>query len=213
MSKTVEKCVPAHRRCFTPLQDEAQDAVVEPSAGPPAIEGKRAANTRHHFAGVHEMHDTGVAIDVISKTLRMDRKTVRKYAHVTAVEDLLAPPRQSRRMVQPWAEYLTMRWQEGYTDSRRAFRKILERGYRSSSRSVRRWLEPLRSAGAPTPRRSEPPTVRQVTGWLTRHPTTPAPVSSFASSTSWPAGSRPPRAATCRLCGISPATSPRIWMP
>ncbi|MDN3028091.1 hypothetical protein [Streptomyces sp. S.PB5] len=70
------------------------------------------------------MHDKGVAIDVISKTLRMDGKAVRKYAHATTVEGLFAPPRQSRKMLQPCAEYLNMRWQEGCTDSGRPFREI-----------------------------------------------------------------------------------------
>ncbi|MGC0422720.1 transposase [Embleya sp. AB8] len=146
------------------------DEVVEPPAGPPATEGKRASNTRRHFTAVHEMYDKGVAIEVISKSLRMDRKTVRKYAHARAVEDLLAPPRQSRRMLQSWAEYLNMRRQEGCTDGGRLFREIRQRGYGGSSRSVRRWLEPLRSAEAPTPKRSETPTIRQVVGRLTRHP-------------------------------------------
>ncbi|MCY0932589.1 ISL3 family transposase [Streptomyces sp. H27-H1] len=170
LCKAVEKCVVSHRSCLTPPEDEAQDQVVEPAAGPPAIEGKRAANTRRHFAVVHEMYDKGVAIDVIAKTLRMDRKTVRKYAHAATVEELLAPPRQSRRMLQPWVEYLNTRWQEGCTDSGRLFRELQQRGYRGSSRSVRRWLEPLRSSEAPTPKRSEAPTIRQVVGWLTRHP-------------------------------------------
>ncbi|MFM9700870.1 ISL3 family transposase [Streptomyces europaeiscabiei] len=168
LCKTVEKCVVAHRRCLIPPEDE-EEPVVE-AAVPPAIEGKRATNTRRHFVAVHEMYDKGVAIEVISKLLHMDRKTVRKYAHATTVEELLTPPRQSRRMLQPWAEYLNMRWQEGCTDSGRLFREIQQRGYRGSSRSVRRWLEPLRSADAPTPKRSEAPTVRQVVGWLTRHP-------------------------------------------
>ncbi|MFE6052776.1 transposase [Kitasatospora sp. NPDC056446] len=61
-------------------------------------------------------------------------------------------------------------WQEGCTDSGRLFRELRERGYRGSSRSVRRWLEPLRSAETPTPKKSEAPTIRQVVGWLTRHP-------------------------------------------
>ncbi|MFE3938445.1 transposase, partial [Streptomyces goshikiensis] len=153
-----------------PPDNEDHDEVVEPPAGPPAIEGKRAANARRHFAAVREIYDKGVAIEVISKSLRMDRKAVRKYAHARSVEDLLAPPRPSRRMLQPWAEYLNMRWQEGCTDSGRLFREIQQRGYRGSNRSVRRWLEPLRSTEAPTPKRSETPTVRQVVGWLTRHP-------------------------------------------
>ncbi|MFI1855085.1 ISL3 family transposase [Streptomyces sp. NPDC020480] len=170
LCKAVEKCVVAHRSCLAPAEDADHADLAERPAEPPAIEGKRAANTRRNFAAVHEMYDKGVAIEVIAKTLWMDRKTVRKYAHATAVEDLLSPPRLSRRMLQPWAEYLNMRWQEGCTDSGRLFREIQERGYRGSSRSVRRWLEPLRSAESPTPKRSEAPTVRQVTGWLTRHP-------------------------------------------
>lgn len=60
LCKTVEKCVVAHHRCLTPPEDDAQDELVEPPAGPPVIEGKRAANTRHHFAAVHEMYDKGV---------------------------------------------------------------------------------------------------------------------------------------------------------
>ncbi len=137
---------------------------------PPAVEGKRATNTRRNFAAVHEMFDKGVAIDVISKELRMDRKTVRRYASATAVEDLLCSPRPRPNRLQPWAEYLNMRWQEGCTDSGLLFCELRERGYRGSSRSVRRWLEPLRSADVPAPKRSEAPTIRQVVGWLTRHP-------------------------------------------
>lgn len=101
LCKTVEKCVVAHRRCLTPPEEEAQDKATEPPAGPPVIEGKRAANTRRNFAAVHEMYDEGIAIEVISKALRMARKTVRKYAHAVAVEDLLRPPRQKRNMLQP----------------------------------------------------------------------------------------------------------------
>lgn len=170
LCKAVEKCVVAHRSCLAPAEDADHADLAERPPEPSAIEGKRAANTRRNFAAVHEMYDKGVAIEVIAKTLRMDRKTVRKYAHATAVEDLLSPPRLSQRMLQPWAEYLNMRWQEGCTDSGRLFREIQERGCRGSSRSVRRWLEPLRSAESPTLKRSEAPTVRQVTGWLTRYP-------------------------------------------
>ncbi|GAA0380125.1 ISL3-like element IS466 family transposase [Streptomyces blastmyceticus] len=170
LCKTVEKCVVAHRRCLIPPGEEDQAGVVESSPEPSAIEGKRAANIRRHFAAVHEMYDKGVAIQVISETLRMDRKMVRKYAHATTVEELMSPSRQRRSKLQSWAEYLNMRWREGCTDSGRLFREIQQRGYRGSSRSVRRWLEPLRTAESPTPKRSEAPTVRQVTSWLTRHP-------------------------------------------
>ncbi|GAU71588.1 transposase [Streptomyces sp. NBRC 110611] len=178
LCKTAEKCVVAHRHCLTQPQDE----VVESPNGPPLVEGKRAANTRRHFAAVHEMYDKGVTIQVISQALRMDRKTVRRYAHAASVDELLSPPRQRRSTVQPWAEYLNMRWREGCTDRRRLFREIQQRDYRGSSRSVSRWLKPLRTAEAPKPKRSEAPTVRQVTTWLTRTPTTSPPASNSAPS-------------------------------
>ncbi|WP_230210978.1 transposase [Streptomyces kaniharaensis] len=111
-----------------------------------------------------------MTIGRIAELLDLDRKTVRKYAHTAVVEDLLAPPRQSRRALSPWIGYLNQRWNEGCTDSGRLFREIQTLGYRGSSRSVRRWLEPLRSSPAPAPKLPTAPTVRQVTGWLTRHP-------------------------------------------
>ncbi|WP_240509406.1 ISL3 family transposase [Streptomyces agglomeratus] len=171
LCEAVEKCVVAHRSCLLAPAEE-DDQVVESPAGSPLLEGKRAANIRRNHAAVHEMYDKGVTIQVISAKLRMDRKTVRKYAHAVTVDELLVPPQQSLRMLQPWAEYLNMRWSEGCTDSGRLFREIQQRGYKGSSRSVRRWLQPLRDQAAPAPKRSEAPTVRQVTGWLTRHPDT-----------------------------------------
>lgn len=90
--KTVEKCALAHLRCLTPPQDEAQGAVVEPSVALPAIGGTRAANTRRHFAAVHEMYDKGVAIDVISKPLRMDRKVAGSVRQRAACSDATRLP-------------------------------------------------------------------------------------------------------------------------
>ncbi|MFI1106214.1 transposase family protein [Streptomyces melanogenes] len=82
LCKTVEKCVVAHRHCLVPPKETGQDeAVAAPTAL--VIEGKRAANNRRHFSAVHAMYDKGVAIQVIAETLRMDRKTFRKYAHAT----------------------------------------------------------------------------------------------------------------------------------
>ncbi|MEU0392299.1 hypothetical protein ABZ208_05845 [Streptomyces sp. NPDC006208] len=51
----------------------------------------------------------GVAIQVITETLRTDRRTDRKNAHAATVDELLSPPRQSRQMLQPSAEYLDSR--------------------------------------------------------------------------------------------------------
>jgi hypothetical protein len=135
-------------------------------------EGKRQAATRERFAAVHALSDKGVGIGRIAELLDMDRKTVRKYAHAAHVEDLLVPPGRSRRLLAPWIGYLNQRWNEGCTDSGRLHREIQALGYRGSSRSVRRWLEPLRTSPTPAPTLVTAPTVRQATAWITRHPDT-----------------------------------------
>ncbi|MGV9868044.1 ISL3 family transposase [Rhodococcus koreensis] len=43
-------------------------------------------------------------------------------------------------------------------------------GYRGSDKTIRRYLQPLRSARDPLPSGPAAPSVRQATGWLTRHP-------------------------------------------
>ena len=43
-------------------------------------------------------------------------------------------------------------------------------GYQGSSRTVRRWLEPLCSSPGQAPAITEAHSVRQVNGWLMRHP-------------------------------------------
>jgi hypothetical protein len=48
--------------------------------------------------------------------------------------------------------------------------RITTLGYRGSVKTVRRYLQPLRSTQTPAPRPAAPPTVRDATGWLTRHP-------------------------------------------
>ena len=49
--------------------------------------------------------------------------------------------------------------------------EITQLGYRGSDKTVRRYLHPLRASGLPAPPPiPTPPTVRQVTGWLTRRP-------------------------------------------
>ncbi|MER6186086.1 transposase [Streptomyces sp. NPDC001652] len=79
-------------------------------------------------------------------------------------------PRRGRHGIARYAPYLNRRWNEGCTDRGRLHRKLRELGYLGSSRSVRRWLEPLRGTDPPLGGLPEAPTVRQATTWFTRHP-------------------------------------------
>jgi len=83
-----------------------------------------------------------------------------------------APVRASTRagILDDYAEHLQQRWAAGATDAVALTAEITALGYRGSAKTVRRYLQPLRSAQPATPRPPTPPTTRDATGWLTRHP-------------------------------------------
>lgn len=62
------------------------------------------------------------------------------------------------------------RFAAGCTDAAHLTREITERGYRGSTKTVRRYLQPLRAAHPARPAPPAAPFVRQVTVWLTRRP-------------------------------------------
>ncbi len=170
LAETVEKIVRAHRGCLTSPDDQPADADPAVGGEGPLAAGKRVVTTRERFSAVHDLHGKGVKIQKIAEVLGLDRKTVRRYVNAARPEDLTVTPQRSPRMLSPWVDYLNLRWSEGCTDGALLFRELQQRGYRGSSRSVRRWLEPLRGSPDPTPKLSTTPTVRQATGWITRHP-------------------------------------------
>ncbi|WP_155361309.1 hypothetical protein [Acrocarpospora macrocephala] len=164
----------AHRRC---LSDPDPSLIAEPPAEPAAGEapvaqpgGRRVENTRRWHAAVHELYDKGVGTTRIVKLLGLDHKTVLRYARAATAEELLPPSGNQHGPLYPYQSYLHHRWNQGCTDSSRLFTEIRAMGYQGSDRTVRRWLEPLRSQPGPAPKVSSGPSTRQVTGWLTRHP-------------------------------------------
>lgn len=157
------------RSCLTASADDPEPA---PNAATAVVlpEGMRAAAVRQRYADVNALWDKGVGTGRICDQLGLDPKTVRRYAHAATVEEMLTTPRLGRRALSRYVSYLNQRWNEGCTDSGRLYRELQQLGYSGSSRSVRRWLEPLRALDSPLTRIPETPTARQVTTWLTRHP-------------------------------------------
>ncbi|MEU6324711.1 transposase [Streptomyces sp. NPDC047009] len=65
---------------------------------------------------------------------------------------------------------LHQRWQEGCTTAKTLFDEIKAAGYSGGLTVLRDYLRPLRSGAQPQDRSTRPPSVRDVTGWITRHP-------------------------------------------
>jgi transposase len=181
LCEAVEKTVIAERAALRPLEPEPHEpepaankvAAVpdsEPVVAPAELGGRLATRTRQRWTAVHDLLAAGRSISAIARELHLQRKTVRRFARATTVEELLERPHQRRSsLLDPYKPYLAERLAAGCVDAVRLTGEIGELGYRGSRKTVRTWLHPLRGRVAPKPV-SIAPTVRQVTGWLTRHP-------------------------------------------
>jgi transposase len=169
------------------VQDTVRDQradLAEPEPGPtaepelqtgpalpaPPPETRTAVRTRERHTAVHSLVADGWTVSAISRQLRLDRKTVRKFRDAATAEQLINGPRLCSKPLDRFGSYLHQRWNEGVCDAAVLYAEIIARGYQGSTRSVRRYLQPLRAALAATPPPEPPPKVREVTRWITSHP-------------------------------------------
>ncbi|MEU1276706.1 ISL3 family transposase [Streptomyces sp. NPDC005799] len=177
LCEAVEKCVAQHRECLTDPAEDATADTVAMEAGtaadnvPEPLEGLRAIKRRERHAAVHALYGKGVQIEVIAKTLGLDRKTVRRYAHAATPDDAFRGTGSRRYgQIHAYSPYLYRRWNEGCTDAARLHAEIAELGYRGSQRTVRRHLQQIRAAGKPAPAKPKELTVRKATWLITARP-------------------------------------------
>jgi transposase len=174
LAKAVERCVAAHRACLAEPALEPAGEEPAPQAAPvterPEPAGKYADRARRHHALVHELLDQGRGLREIARHLGWGLHTVQRYARAATWQELAdgrwQGPRPSK--LDPFKPYLDQRTGEGRGNGAQLFREIRERGYAGSYSVVRGYLGQRRPAREPLP--GAPPTVRDVTGWLTRRP-------------------------------------------
>ena len=100
----------SHRSCLhdhpPPPGSPGEEAEPTPDKGV-------AARTRARHAEVHAALDRGLTITEISRALRLERKTVRRYATAATADQLIGGPRLSRPgLLGPHQTYLRQRWDE-----------------------------------------------------------------------------------------------------
>jgi transposase len=143
------------------------DAQSTGSAAPTRL----AARTQERYAAVQELAGAGATVSAISQTLGLDRKTVRRFARAASADELHSAHPTRASILDPYTDHLQQRWAGGVTDAVALTSEITALGYRGSVKTVRRYLHPLRDGQQNmTTQPSTPPSVREATGWLTRHP-------------------------------------------
>jgi transposase len=161
---------PANADADAPTTGPVEAEAAAPSPADATAEGRLATRTRERYHAVQDLLAHGVSRSAIARQLRLDPHTVRRYANAATVEELLgkAGPRES--VLDPFKPYLHQRFNAGCTDAAKLTSEIAAQGYRGSDQTVRRYLRPFRATLTAPPPKPVPPSIRQVTGWLTRHP-------------------------------------------
>jgi transposase len=122
-------------------------------------------------AEVLRLYALGLPILAIARQLRMHRRLVHQYLRVGVLPR--AHPSRRRRQLDPYADYLTQRWQEGCHNAAQLWRELREQGFSGSDTRVRQWIRqyhrPDRKDSA-VPRTVTPtlPSPRQIT-WILLH--------------------------------------------
>jgi hypothetical protein len=138
--------------------------------GLPAREGSLAARTRARHAEVHAALARGLTITETGRTLRLERKTVRRYATAAAAEELIPGARLARPgLLGPHQAYLQQRWDDGIRSTERLHAELRDRGYRGSLRTLRRLTARLRQDTA-VPAPPPAPPAKTAARWILTPP-------------------------------------------
>lgn len=129
----------------------------------------RARNEQRH-AEIHELMAQGLTVTAMSRRLRLDRKTIRRFASAKSASDLLGPRGRRDSALDPYLPYLAKRWREGQHVAAFLFDEICKTGYRGSKRTIRRHVKAWRTAEPPPPAHALLPGPRTLSWLLLRRP-------------------------------------------
>jgi transposase len=173
-AEAVEKTVLQHRALLPeppPPAGSTSPVSLPPVTAEPRRRGRLSDRVREQHAAVHALVNEGAGLRPIARRLGLARNTVRRLANAKDADELLVGQWTGRTSIlDPYKPYLGQRYAEGCTVARRLFEELRQRGYPGQEQVVRRYVRRLREAfpHQDPPRRK--PSVRDVTGWITRHP-------------------------------------------
>ncbi|MFJ5731517.1 transposase [Streptomyces paradoxus] len=171
----METCVATHRDC---LRNALASGVSPESTGGASPRpkddskpvGRRAERKKAAHALVHELLAQGHSRRAIARHLGWGLNTVLRYANAACWQDTIRENRPRPSRLDPYKPYLERRFAEGCTSVTRLHGELVAEQAPVTYAMVRAHIATLRGAPPAAPPRA--PSVRQVTGWLTRHPAT-----------------------------------------
>jgi transposase len=130
------------------------------------------------YLKVIELHSQGLSERAISRTLSINRGTVRKFLHSDGFPER-GQKKRTGSILDPYIPYIHLRWAEGCDNAHQLWRELQARGYEGKVGMVRRYARRLRRRLAElTPQQQarflstkeafKAPTSRRAGGWLER---------------------------------------------
>ena len=150
--------------------EEFTDGAPPPELPPPVAPGRLIARNAQRHAEIHELMAHGLSVSAIARRVRLDRKTVRRFANAEVDADLLGPRGLRATVLDAYLPYLARRWREGQHVAAFLFDEVRQQGYRGSKRTVRRQLTGWRVAEPPPPAHAMLPGPRTLAWLLLRRP-------------------------------------------
>jgi len=134
----------------TEHESSAHEHTPEPRAAKERAAGESARRKRMaNYKKVRKLHEQGMNMLAICRTLGMSREAVRRYVHADSFPERRRPPRQPS-ILDPFEPYLGKRWQEGCHVAMQLWREIKEQGYPGTPKRVLEWARQHRDHPAPS---------------------------------------------------------------
>ena len=100
---------------------------------------KRRRKRQERYRAVKELHEQGFSQSDISRRLRIDPKTIRKYIGSDTCP-LYPEGRARRSKLDPHKEYITQRWHEGCRNATQILHEIRHMGFKGSRSIMMDWV-------------------------------------------------------------------------
>lgn len=169
LAKAVERCVARHKNG---LQEPPVSApvVAQPAAAEtPEPSGAMAQRRWVHHKLVHDLLAEGAGIRQIARHRGWGRHTVQRYARAVTWQEMVVGQNPRPSSLDPFKPHLLRRIGEGCLRATMLHREVTAQGFTGSYGIVRAFVEQHRTR-PDLSQHVKPPSVRQMTGWICRHP-------------------------------------------
>jgi transposase len=159
-----------------PSQLQADSHPAAKTRSEQARDGRRQRRVER-YNEVVELYHRGMSQQEISRTLHIERKTIRRFLRAGEFPER-AKPRRKPPSVNAFQEYLARRWAEGCHNATQLWHEIQAQGYTGGRSTMARFVSTLRTKGtkyfrnttAPRQPKAKPPSPRQAAMLLSRRP-------------------------------------------